>query len=124
MRELRFNLEEAAQFLNEKQHLNLSSDDLTRLQARAEGWAAGLPLLAGSLDRISAAADRTAFIENLAQTDRYVFEFLAEEILKRQESGIRTFLLETSLLPELTAPLCQAITGRGDAQEVLETLDL
>ena len=68
------------------------------------------------------ADDRSAFIRHLARTDRYVFDFLAEEVLKRQEPEIRTFLLETSILPELTPSLCQVVTGRRDAGTLLEDL--
>jgi LuxR family maltose regulon positive regulatory protein len=120
--DLRFTFDEAASFLNEKLCLDLSHDDLSALQSRAEGWVAGLRLLAGSLDRMETSADRSAFIRHLAHTDRYVFDFLAEEVLKRQEPKIRTFLLETSILPELTPALCQAVTGRSDAGRFLEDL--
>jgi LuxR family maltose regulon positive regulatory protein len=120
--DLRFTLDEAGLFLNEKLHLGLSHDDLAALQSRAEGWAAGLRLLAGSLDRIQAPADRSVFIQHMVHSDRYVFDFLAEEVLKRQEPEIQTFLLETSILPELTPSLCEAVTGRSDAQTVLEDL--
>ena len=117
--DLSFTLEEAARFLNEKLGLGLSSGDLTALQGRTEGWPAGLRLLAGSLQRIPV-AERSAFIQHLARTDRHVFEFLAEEVLNRQESAVRTFLLETSILSELTPALCQAVTERADAAELLE----
>ena len=120
--DLRFTTDEASLFLNEKQRLGLSIDDLTRLQSRAEGWVAGLRLLAGSLDHISSASDRTAFIQDLALSDRYVFDFLADEVLKRQEPEMRAFLLETSILPEITSSLCAAVTGRSDTQSVLEEL--
>jgi LuxR family maltose regulon positive regulatory protein len=120
--DLRFTTNEASLFLNEKQRLGLSSEDLTKLQSRAEGWAAGLRLLAGSLDKIPTASDRATFIQDLAVSDRYVFEFLADEVLKRQEPEMRTFLLETSILPEITPWLCAAVTGRSDAQAVLEEL--
>jgi LuxR family maltose regulon positive regulatory protein len=120
--DLRFTFDEAASFLNEKLGLDLSHDDLSALQSRAEGWAAGLRLLAGSLDRMETSADRSAFIRHMAHTNRYVFDFLAEEVLKRQEPEIHTFLLETSILPELTPALCQAVTGRSDAGTLLEDL--
>ena len=120
--DLRFTADEACLFLNEKQHLGLSPDDLTRLQSRAEGWAAGLRLLAGSLDNIPSASDRTAFIQDLALSDRFVFDFLAEEVLKRQEPETRTFLLDTSILSELTPSLCNALTGRNDAHTILDGL--
>lgn len=120
--ELRFTIDEAKLFLNEKQCLDLSPAELNKLQLRAEGWAAGLRLLAGSLNQISSPTDRSAFIDDLALTDRYVFDFLAEEVLKRQEPEIRAFLLETCILPEITPSLCQALTGRNDAQAMLEVL--
>lgn len=119
---LRFTSEEANQFLNDKQHLDLSFDDLNRIQARAEGWAAGLRLLAGSLDHMPSASDRSMFIGNLALTDRYVFDFLAEEALKRQEPEIRAFLLDTSILPELVPVLCNKLTERNDAETMVQRL--
>ena len=119
---LRFTADEARDFLNGKQGLGLSPDDLAQLQSHAEGWAAGLRLLAGSLDPSSSKTDRAAFIQNLARTDRHVFDFLADEVLKRQDADTRAFLLETSILPELTPTLCAAVTGRTDAQTFLEDL--
>lgn len=120
--DLRFTAEEVCQFLNEKQHLHLSQEDLIQLQYRAEGWVAGLRLLAASLDQISSASGRSAFISDLAGTNRYIFEFLAEEVLKRQEQEVRAFLLHTSILPELTPWLCNALTGRNDSLVLLERL--
>jgi LuxR family maltose regulon positive regulatory protein len=121
--DLRFTSDEATAFLNETLRLGLSSDDLVALQSRTEGWAVGLRLLSGSLDRIPTPAGRAAFIAHLAHTDRYVFDFLADEVLSRQSEAVRTFLLETSILPELTAPLCNAVTGRTDAAAILDDLD-
>jgi LuxR family maltose regulon positive regulatory protein len=120
--DLRFSDDETATFLNERLRLALSPAELVNLQARTEGWAAGLRLLAGSLTRITTPTDRTAFITTLARTDRYLFDFLAEEVLRQQEPHLRVFLLETSILPELTPPLCQAITGRQDAADILEEI--
>lgn len=119
--DLRFTLDEAAAFLN-TQRLGLSPEDLASLHSRTEGWAVGLRLLADSLNRIPTRSGRSAFITYLAQTDRYVFDFLADEVLSRQSSAVRTFLLETSILPELTPALCQAVTGRADALAILEDL--
>lgn len=120
--DLRFTPAEAAAFLNEGLHLALSTAELERLHARTEGWAAGLRLLAGSLARLNQPGDRTAFINRLAQTDRYLFDFLAEEVLRRQEPAMRAFLLETSILEELTPELCRAVTGRDDAAALLDEL--
>ena len=121
--DLRFPLEESAAFLNGKRGLGLSGEELRLLQGRTEGWPAGLRLLADSLGRIPASASRAAFIAHFAHTDRYVFDFLAEEVLEHQREEVRTFLLETSILEELTASLCNAVTGRTDAQAILEELD-
>jgi len=120
--DLRFTIEETQDFLNEKLQLGISSADIVRLQNRSEGWAAGLRLMAGSLDRIGTPEERLAFIQNLSQADRYIFDFLADEVLRRQEPETRSFLLHTALLPELTVPLCQAVTGREDSAELLERL--
>lgn len=107
--DLRFTLDEADLLLNGRLSLGLSHDDLVALQARAEGWPAGLGLLAGSLGRISAGHDRAAFIRRLARTDRYVFDFLAEEVWNRIDPKAQAFLLQTSILDELTPALCQAV---------------
>ncbi len=120
--DLRFTLDDASTFLNGKLHFALPSDDLAMLQTRTEGWPAGFRLLAGSLDRIVLPEDRHVFIQHLARTERYVFDFLAEEVLQRQEPEVRTWLLESSILPELTPALCQAVTGRIDASAVLQNL--
>ncbi len=121
--DLRFTLDETTLFLNEKLHLGLSPDDLAALQERTEGWPVGLRLLASSLERIADPADRAAFVAYLLHTDRRVFDFLADEVLNRQSETVRAFLLETSTLAELTAPLCNAVTGRVDAEIILEDLE-
>lgn len=119
---LRFNLAETTALLNQQLRLGLSADDLTTLYQRTEGWAAGLRLLAGSLQGRRPFGERSDFITRLAQSRRYIFNLLAEEVLRQQPPELRTFLLETSILPELTSPLCQAVTGRPDAAVMLEEL--
>ena len=120
--ELRFSEEETSTFLNDHLRLSLSPAELTQLQSCTEGWAVGLRLFASSLDRLNSAEDRMAFFQNLMQTDRNVFEFLAEEVFNRQEAKVRDFLLETAILPELTTTLCRAVTRRVDAESMLEEL--
>ncbi len=120
--ELRFTPEETAAFFHHTLRLALPPPDLASLHARADGWAVGLRLLATSLNRMTSPADRSAFIGNLMQADRYIFDFLAEEVLNREDPRTRVFLLETSILAELTPRLCQAVTGRDDAGAVLEDL--
>lgn len=119
--ELRFTPAEMALFLNTVQNLALTPADLASLEALSEGWPAGLRLLAASLDHILP-AERSAFIADLARSDHYIFDFLAAEVLDRQAPDIRAFLLETSILNELTPARCQALTGRADAGDILEKL--
>jgi LuxR family maltose regulon positive regulatory protein len=119
---LRFTNEEAMAFLNDRLGLGLAPEELAALQHHAEGWPVGLRLMAGSLERFPATVDRGAFIQHLMQTDRNVFNFLAEEVFNLQEPEVQAFLLETSILAELTPELCQAVTGRADAGTLLEDL--
>ena len=120
--ELRFSDEETSIFLNDRLRLGLSPAELTHLQSHAEGWAVGLRLFASSLDRIGSIQDRKTFIQQLAQIDRNIFDFLAEEVFNRQEAQVKDFLLETAILPELTPTLCRAVTHRADAGTMLEEL--
>ena len=120
--DLSFTLEEVDRFLNQTLGLGLSPEQLRTLQARTEGWPAGISLLVSSLGLLPTQADRDAFVDHLARTDRFVFDFLAEEVLAVQEPHISNFLLETSILAELRPAVCAAVTGRDDALSVLEEL--
>jgi LuxR family maltose regulon positive regulatory protein len=120
--DLRFTLEETEQLLNEVLHLRLSPVHLRLLQERTEGWVAGIGMLAGSLNRLVSAEDRGVFLAHVERAGRYVFDFLADEVLGRQDPFVRMFLLETSILPDLTPSACQAVTGRSDAAAILDQL--
>lgn len=120
--DLRFTPDEANQFLNDTLHLDLSPEHLEILRQRTEGWAAGMSLLVDSLRRTNAPADRDGFVENVAQSERLVSDFLAEEVLASQEQEVQDFLLQTAILTELTPALCTAVTGRDDAPAMLESL--
>lgn len=118
--DLRFTAEEATTYLNDAMGLQLTSADVDVLEARTEGWIAALQLAALSLqDR----DDPAAFIEQFAGEDRFVVDYLADEVLDRQEDDVRDFLLETSVLGRLSAELCAAVTGRPDAGAVLDRID-
>ena len=67
--------------------------------------------------------DVSGFVESFSGSNRHVLDFLAEEVLERQPEEVRGFLLETSVLERMTAPLCDAVTGRPDGQEMLERLE-
>ena len=123
-RDLRFTVEEAAAFLNQTMGLHLAPQAVAALEARTEGWIAGLQLAALSLqDR----EDVDAFIAAFAGDDRHVMDYLVEEVLHHQPETIRSFLLHTAILNRLSAPLCDALVSdlRLDAssQALLERLD-
>ena len=90
---------------------------MAALAARTEGWAAGLQLAALSLRGHD---DAAAFVAAFTGSHRYVLDYLAEEVLQGQDEQLRTFLLETSVLDRLSGPLCDAATGRGGSQALLE----
>jgi LuxR family maltose regulon positive regulatory protein len=118
--DLRFTADEAAAFLNDAMGLALSADQVAALEARTEGWIAGLQLAALSMQGRD---DVSGFIQRFAGGDRYILDYLVEEVLRRQPAEIRAFLLQTSILDRLTGSLCDAVTGRSDSRIVLETLD-
>lgn len=119
---LRFTQAEADAFLNHAMQLNLDASDLAAMYGRSEGWPAGLRLLADALAETVQEAARAAWFDELRRADRLVFDYLAEEVLNRQPPDLRTFLLETSILAELTPGRCQAVTGRLEAGRWLEEL--
>ena len=121
-RDLRFSLEEAAQFFNETIGLNLTAQDLSALEQRTEGWAAGLQLAAIAMQSQGPGGDAAAFVKEFRGSHLYVADYLLEEILQRQPQGLQTFLLQTSILDRLSAGLCEAVTGRRDAQDMLTEL--
>jgi LuxR family transcriptional regulator, maltose regulon positive regulatory protein len=120
--DLRFTPEEAAAVLREAAGpgLPLPDDAVVALTARTEGWAAGLQLAALSLRGQS---DVAGFVQGFSGSHRYVLDFLSEEVLDRQPEPLRAFLLETSVLERLSGPLCNAVTGRSDSQQLLEQVE-
>src|SRR3954451_22791470 len=117
--DLRFTPEEAAAYLTEVMGLALTAADVAALENPTEGWIAALQLAALSMQGRDDVAD---FINGFAGDDRYIVDYLVEEVLQRQPEQIRSFLLQTSILSRLTGPLCDAVTGRGDGKDLLEAL--
>ncbi|MFN0146382.1 MAG: helix-turn-helix transcriptional regulator, partial [Dehalococcoidia bacterium] len=118
--DLRFSPDEAAAFLNGAMGLDLSAQHVADLESRTEGWIAALQLAALSMEgRDDVAGFITAFTGN----DRYIVDYLVEEVLQRQPGPIRSFLLQTSILDRLCAPLCDAVTGSAGSKTMLETLE-
>jgi len=117
--DLRFNFEEAAEFLNRIMGLDLSAEDVASLEERTEGWIAGLQLAALSMQ---GREDVVAFVRAFTGSHVYVAEYLVEEVLKRLPEDIKTFLLQTSLLKRMNAGLCETVTGCQDGQAILQEL--
>jgi ATP/maltotriose-dependent transcriptional regulator MalT len=117
---LRFTLDEIAAFLNRVMGLNLSAGDVQTLEAITEGWIAGLQLAALSMQGMG---DVSGLIRSFAGRHRYVFDYLAQEVLQRQPPHLQSFLLQTSVLDRLNASLCDAVVGRQDSQSTLEALE-
>jgi LuxR family maltose regulon positive regulatory protein len=118
--DLKFSGAEIAEFLSTLTGLNLSEQDVAVLEARTEGWAAGLQLAALSLQGLD---DPTGFIEAFAGDHHFVLDYLAEEVLHNLPEHERLFLLQTSILERLSAPLCNAVTTQTDADDLLESLE-
>jgi len=117
--DLRFSPAEALEFFSDRLGTQLSEQDVLRLLARTEGWAAGLQLAALQLrDR----ADPSAFIERFTGADWHIVNYLGEEVLTSQTPLVRDFLLVTSVLNRMCAPLCDALTGRADAAELISEI--
>jgi LuxR family maltose regulon positive regulatory protein len=117
---LRFTPAEAADFLNQVMGLNLTVEDIAALEARTEGWIAGLQLAALSLQGRS---DSAGFIQAFTGSHRFVLDYLAGEVLERQPEGVRNFLLQTAILDRLSGSLCDAVTGQVGGRGMLETLE-
>ncbi len=106
--DLRFNSEEAAAFLTEVMDLPLSAEQVTALEAHTEGWIAGLHLAALSAQGRSM-EQLAHFVKDFTGSNRFVLEYLTEEVLGRQAEEMQTFLLYTSVLDRLCASLCEAL---------------
>jgi LuxR family transcriptional regulator, maltose regulon positive regulatory protein len=117
--QLAFTEGEAASFLKERMHLDLGSSDLRTLLDRTEGWPAGIYLAALSL---RGKDDAHAFIESFGGSNRYIVDFLVEEVLNTLSEEERAFLQQSSILERMSASLCEAVTGTKDSGRFLRTL--
>ncbi len=118
--DLRFSTEEATQFLQEAMGIDVSLEDVTILDQRTEGWISGLQMAALSLQK---QADISAFIKAFTGSHRYVMDYLTEEVLHQRPQGTQTFLLKTSILDRISAPLADFMTEDSNGQTVLEQLE-
>jgi len=118
--DLRFTPDEAAAFLNQVIGLGLTADDVAALASRTEGWIAGLQMASIAMQsRVSMQGQEDAagvisdFIAAFTGSDRYILDYLVEEVLQRQPESVQTFLLQTAILDCLTGHLCDAILDIG-----------
>jgi LuxR family maltose regulon positive regulatory protein len=129
--DLRFTLEETTDFLCEGMQLPLTGDDIQALTQRTEGWIAGLQLAALSLQDQS---EPQRFVRDFTGSDRYILDYLLDEVYARQLPEIQAFLLQTSILERMCAPLCDSLLGNSttysqaagcnlQSQQLLEALE-
>ncbi len=118
--DLRFTPDETARFLNQIMGLDLTAADIAALDARTEGWIAGLQMAALSMQ---GQEDIPGFIRAFTGSNRYILDYLVEEVLQRQPETTQAFLLQTSILRRLAGPLCDAVTGLANGQGMLETME-
>jgi LuxR family transcriptional regulator, maltose regulon positive regulatory protein len=118
---LRFSVEEAEALLNSVSGSAVEQDTVTTLNRRAEGWAAGLQMLGIGLREGTSASGAPPV--RYGAGNRYVLDYLAEEVLRGQPEEVRSFLRRTSVLDRLTPSLCDAVTGRGDSDQMIRRLE-
>src|SRR5712692_9995085 len=121
--DLRFQEVEASQYLGQMLSPPLSEEEVRRLVSRTEGWIAGLHLAALTLQKRE---DRAAFLQAFTGSQRYLLDYVQEEILSRLPTSVRDFLLHTAVLSRLDASVCQAVTAAPDrrvSQQMLEWLE-
>src|SRR6202171_3332613 len=122
--DLRFTPDEAATYLKDTMGLDVTPSEVAALEERTEGWIAALQLAALSMQGRD---DVAGFIAGFAGDDRYIVDYLVEEVLQRQPESVRSFLQQTSILDRLSGPLCDAVTGQdsgvGVGKAMLEALE-
>jgi ATP/maltotriose-dependent transcriptional regulator MalT len=118
--DLRFSQAEICEFLNRTADIKLSENQVEALEARTEGWVAGLQLAALSMGGID---DIDGFVESFTGSNRYIVDYLGEEVLSGLSVEILDFLLKTSILTSLTGSLCDALTGESSGGAILDVLE-
>lgn len=120
--DLRFSEAEVSSYMRDVAGISLRASEIATLGRRTEGWAAGLQMAALSM---RGRADQEQVIRSLAGTNRYVMDYLLEEVLGNQPDTVQRFLMQTAILDQLCAPLCSALlkTGEDACQETLQNLE-
>ena len=118
--DLRFTPDEVTDYLNDVTGLKLAAHDIATLEGRTEGWIAALQLAALSMQGRD---DISGFIAGFAGDDRYIVDYLVEEVMRRQPEHVRRFLVSTCILDRLSGPLCDSVTGQHGGKAMLDSLD-
>ncbi len=137
--DLRFAFDETAVFLNQMMNFDLSAQEIADLELHTEGWIAGLQLAALSMKSLKGRSEIIDFIDNFTGSDRYIQDYLADEVLQQQPPATKEFLLQTSILNRLSSSLCDAVrfgvadtpsrskgtavTEQKESQAILESLE-
>jgi LuxR family maltose regulon positive regulatory protein len=121
--DLRFSLQETQVFFQQTLQQSLSAESLARLEARTEGWVAGLHLVALALQGRQTPQEIEHVLLNFSGGHRHILEYLMSEVFNAQPEPVQTFLLQTASLSRLTGSLCNAVTGRADSQQMLDHLE-
>ena len=120
-RDLQFTTAETTLLLNDTMGLKLTTEQIETLDRKTEGWMSGLQLAALSLREQT---DVDQFVNSFAGSNRYILDYLIEEVFRQQPPDVREFLLQTAVLEQLTAPLCDAVMATdGNSQAMLERLE-
>ena len=125
LKDLRFTYSETQAFLRDFMKLQLEDDEITSLETRTEGWVAGLQLAALALQETLPVNDREAqknFIARFSASHQYVLDYMTTEVLAHLPDEIQHFLLRTSILKQMSGPLCHAVTGNPNSAEILSAL--
>ncbi len=120
MHDLRFSLDKTTQFFSHSMKLDLESEVISVLEARTEGWIAGLQLVGIVLKNLP---DHQAFMDTFSGSHRYVLDYLTDEVLQSQDEEVRQFLVQTAILKRFNTDICQAVTGNPNSQFILEQLE-
>ena len=118
--DLIFTRNEVEQLFNGLMTLDLDQEQITALTNRTEGWIAGLQMAAISLRSAESKAD---FVRSFSGSNRFILDYLVEEVLRNQSEEVQSFLMKTSILDRLTASLCDEVTGQDNSWEILENLE-
>ncbi len=110
--DMRFTLDEATTYMNDVMQLDLAKEDIAALENRTEGWIAGLQMTALS---IQGSGDVSGLVRALSGKHRFILDYLMEEVLGQQSAEVQDFMVKTSILNQLSAPICDAVMGWSNA---------